>query len=75
MVGPSVGSAPIMGHYLHTFSYEVLGKRSRRTPRRDRAARACASNPGSSFKIDTLYDTGGYLLTLFQLPFHSSVPP
>ncbi|EYB92072.1 hypothetical protein Y032_0198g1620 [Ancylostoma ceylanicum] len=52
-----------------------IGRRSRRTPRRDRAARACYLNPDSSFKVDALKDTGGHLLTLFQLQWHSYVSP
>ncbi|EYC39998.1 hypothetical protein Y032_0633g891 [Ancylostoma ceylanicum] len=43
-----------------------LGRRSRRMPRRDRAACACSLNSGSSCKNDALCDTDGHPFALFN---------
>ncbi|EYC13294.1 hypothetical protein Y032_0044g1087 [Ancylostoma ceylanicum] len=42
-----------------------VGRRSRRTPRRNRAARVRSLDPGLSFKTDALDDSGGHPIHFF----------
>ncbi|EYB93483.1 hypothetical protein Y032_0181g837 [Ancylostoma ceylanicum] len=49
------------------------GRRSRRTPRRDRPARVRLLNPDSSFNVDALNDSAGHTLhSLGSIRFHLS---